>query len=78
MDNQALQGYYDKWTTTAAGTSNCISSTFGGYAYVNYYPTYDKGAKAFSLVKSMRDAKLLKINTVDDFINAMTLIMREL
>lgn len=68
---------YSNW---AGGTNTTTASTgcYINYPYVSTWYQYDKGEKALNVLKALRAKKLVKIETIDQFIEAMSLIMKEL
>ena len=74
-------------TTGSAGTGTLTGwSYWSGYYYPQIikesYPVYiqeraqDKGKQAFEIIKCMQDKKLMKLEKVSDFIDAMDILIK--
>ena len=62
-----LQSCYNDWCHTWYPPS---------YTYTNYfYPTYDRGEKAFKILEKLIEQKLIKVTTVPEFIKAMNTLI---
>lgn len=72
-----LENFYNQWTT-AGNTAYGMTGTYCYPSNWTYTYTYDKGEKALNVLKALRAKKLVKIETIDQFIEAMSLIMKEL
>lgn len=71
-----FENLYNNWTTSGCtGTAGNWTVT---YPSNTWYYTSDKGEKALNVLKALRAKKLVKIDTIDQFIDAMSLIMKEL
>ena len=82
MDSSNINELYSQYTlpTTSSTTANYNSVSTGYcYTYPWYYTTsVDKGEKALHILKALRDKKIMTLKTIDEFIDAMSLIMKEL
>jgi hypothetical protein len=70
--------------------SNSLNTSAWGYWQDGYYPTVirqsypiylqerseDKGQKAFEIIKHLQDKKLIKLDKVSDFIDAMDTLIK--
>ena len=87
---KSLSMSIDTQTDLLDRSNNNIDSNCWGYWRDYYYPeviresypvyikerSEDKGKKAFEVIKSMMDKRLLKMDTVRDFIEAMDLLIK--
>lgn len=59
-------------------TTNTVTNCYP-YTYSWYWPTCeDKGMKAFKVAKALQDKKIVKCNSVKQFIDLVDLLVKEL
>lgn len=74
-----FENLYNNWTTTSSGATTTVGNyTFTYPSNWSYTISKDKGEMALNILKGLRAKKLLKVDNIDTFIEAMTLIMKEL
>ena len=71
--------FYD-WDNDTSGDISCWhwwQNYYYPYVVIPSYPvyikekSYDKGEKAYQIIKTLRDKKILNVETVKDFVKAM-------
>lgn len=81
IDTSTLE-YRPSLTTGHLSAWDYYQNYYYPYVIKESYPVYiqeraqDKGKQAFEIIKSLKDKKLLKIDKVEDFIEAMDTLIK--
>lgn len=72
-DTIDIQSYYDYWEQWKP-----LSPPVTQFQYYHTHTVEDKGVKALSIIKIMMEKKLIKLDTIEQFIEAMDLLVKVL